>query len=34
MKLMPNEVIMLGRQMSHGQMWPILQLFFNTEKIA
>ena len=34
MGLMPEEVIMSDRHMSDGQMYSVLQLFFNTEKIS
>ena len=34
MRIMLQEVIMLDRHMSDGQMYPFLQLFFNTEKIS
>ena len=32
-RLMLDEVIMLDRHMSHGQLYSFLQPFFNTEKI-
>ena len=34
MGLMPEEVIMSDRHISDGQMYSVLQLFFNTEKIS
>ena len=34
MRVILEEVIMLDRHMSDGQMSSFLQLFFNTEKIS
>ena len=34
LRLMLEELIVSGRHMSDGQMYPFLQLFFNTEKIS
>ena len=34
MTIMLQEVIMLDRHMSNGQMYPFLQLLFNAEKIS
>ena len=34
MRMMLEEVIMSGIHMSDGQMYPLSQLFFNTEKIS
>ena len=34
MRLIFEEVIMLDRHMSDGQMYSFLQLFFKTEKIS
>ena len=34
MGIILEEVIMSDRQMSDGQMYPFLQLFFNTEKTS
>ena len=33
MRLILDEVIMLDRRMSDGQMYSFLQLFFNTKKV-
>ena len=34
MRLTLEEVIMLEKQMSGGQMYSFLELYFNTEKIS
>ena len=34
MRLTLEEVIMLEKRMSDGQMYSFLELFFNTEKIS